>query len=146
MKLILASIVLVAGAVSATYHPYYHGLYNHYVAPVPAVPFSGTYSYHDGHRPTVVQVNNGGGGAGHGGVGSVHSIPYAISNPYPWNSWSAWRPAAAIHYAPLPVVKPQKTIVQANLGGGLDPWNYGAFYGTGIYGFGFNNYIPVRLA
>ncbi|XP_058453843.1 uncharacterized protein LOC131431907 [Malaya genurostris] len=152
MKLILASLLVAASAVSGVYHPYYHGynphvalqalgLYSHHflapvAAPVAAVPFSGTYAYHDGHRPTVVQTNSGTG---------IHSVPHTINNLYAWNPWSTWQPTA-VHYAPpAPVVKPLKTIVQANLGGG-DPWNYGAFYGTGIYGFGYNNYIPVRLA
>ncbi|XP_053696380.1 uncharacterized protein LOC128743751 [Sabethes cyaneus] len=158
MKIILVGLLLAVGAAHGSYHPYYPGynpfaalqalgLYNPFVPLAPQVPFSGTYAYHDGYRPTVVQANNGG-----------YRYPYGVPSPvrYSWNPWGAPAPVAvpappaaltSYHYLSHPAYPlPTKTIVQANLGK-PDPWNYGAFYGTGIYGFGFNNYVPViRLA
>ncbi|XP_055540274.1 uncharacterized protein LOC129726974 [Wyeomyia smithii] len=156
MKVALVAFLLALGVVvQGSYHPLYPGynpfaalqalgLYNPFVPLAPQVPFSGTYAYHDGIRPTVVQANNGG-----------YRFPYGVPSPvrYSWHPWTApvaapVVPPAAVasyHYlghAGYPLL-PQKTVIQANLGSKSDPWKYGAFYGTGIYGVGFNNYIPV---
>ncbi|XP_062705529.1 uncharacterized protein LOC115259294 [Aedes albopictus] len=270
MKIISAILVLVIGSSQALYHPLYHGgynpfaalaalgLYNPYMFPTPHVPYSGTYSYHDGHKPTVVQANNDGfkfpkaakivhpvsyaihdipkptvvqanvvpsvvhtvtSGAYHDGSKpivvqenhGVYSHPYAPKIPYhgtysyhdgdkptvvqannaayayPYAAKSLYSGTYAFHdgYKPtvvqvnndgykhrpvVPVVHspnpwavpgvaayhygypghpyhysiPQKTVVQANLGG-PDPWSYGAFYGTGIYGHKFHNYGPAAV-
>ncbi|XP_021703352.1 uncharacterized protein LOC110677064 [Aedes aegypti] len=143
-------------------HPYashvpYHGTYAYHDGDKPTVVqannagysypyaakslYSGTYSYHDGYKPTVVQVNNG-------GYKPPPVVPVSHA-PNPWNPWAAPGLAAwQYHYGypgyPHPYSIPQKTVVQANLGG-HDPWNYGAYYGTGIYGFKYHNYAPAAV-
>ncbi|XP_055593812.1 uncharacterized protein LOC129745014 [Uranotaenia lowii] len=173
MKILVAIAILTVGVARASYYPAFYpgynpyaalsalGLYHPWIAPpvAPPVPYSGTYSYHDGHRPTVVQANNDG-----------YAFPHvAAKSAYSWDPWThhghsaaaaaTWGvPAAAIAthvHAPAaaavattqavavhPANPYQKTVVQANLGG-VDPWKYASFYGTGIYGHGWNNYIPA---
>ncbi|XP_039450950.1 uncharacterized protein LOC120429922 [Culex pipiens pallens] len=219
------ALLLFAVVNGSPYHPFYHGYnpytawspfnwYNPFVAPAPPVPFSGTYSYHDGHKPTVVQANNDGFKFPHGappaavpvpvsGTYAFHDghrptvvqanngghklaqalvaapppvpavapapisgtyvfhdghrptvvqannegykFPGAAKNLYAsWNHpWNPWSVVAAVNAAyQVPTVPVQKTVVQANLGS-VDPWKYGTFYGTGLYGYGFSNYLPA---
>ncbi|XP_062552610.1 uncharacterized protein LOC134217809 [Armigeres subalbatus] len=135
----------------------YHGTYSYHDGDKPTVVqsnnagyayplaakslYSGTYAFHDGYKPTVVQVNNDG-----------YKFPPVIPSLYSANPWYPWAAPAPVapqyqygHPAyPVPYSIPQKTIVQANLGG-HDPWSYGAFYGTGIYGHKYHNYAPAAV-
>ncbi|XP_055642168.1 uncharacterized protein LOC129778980 [Toxorhynchites rutilus septentrionalis] len=147
MKAVLAVLTLALGAAHGSYNPYYAGfnpyaaawpalgLYNPHVAPlVHQIPsLSGTYAYHDGIRPTVVQANNDG-----------YANPHAVNGLYSPHLLNPH--AASLGYYGHGLGYPHKTVVQANLGSGGDPWGIAALYGTGIYGVGYHNYVPASIS